>query len=148
MIEAQSRYIERRQQVIADMRCSRTDLELRIQDLEDQLNDTRAVNGERIRAQDARIWQLEEELTRIHDNGELGDAIDELRCDINVLIEEQDRKLRNLENVFDLYQDGLGGSPIIAMRNGIDEMRNTFAKVRCVEVDVDKLERFVHRSQV
>lgn len=154
IIESQSRYIQDRENLLTDMRQEGRTMERKIRGLEDQLDSTRAVYQERLRARDARISQLEEELANINqivrdvradlNDGVIGDAVDAVRSNIMMLVEKHDEEIRNLEGVVGLNNGGLDNYLALSMEASIIEMRRTCAReVQFLKMAVNKLEALV-----
>lgn len=154
IIESQSRYIEDREHMLTDMRHSGQTMERKIRGLEDQLDNIRTVDQERLRARDARISQLEEELEITSkivravradlNDGEIGDAVDGLRSNILMLVEKQDEAIRDLEGAVSLRNGGLDNYLALAMESSIIEMGKTCAReVQSLKMAVNKLEALV-----
>lgn len=136
VIESQSRYIQDREHILTDMRQAGRTMERKIRGLEDQLDSTKTVDQERLRARDARISQL--------DDGVIGDAVDAVRSNIMMLVEKQDEEICNLEGAVGLSNGGLDNYLTLAMEASIIEMRKTCAReVQFLKMAVNKLEALV-----
>ncbi|KUI53389.1 hypothetical protein VP1G_00673 [Cytospora mali] len=149
-IERQYHYIEDLERVMIDMRQSGRIMERKIRGLEDQLDNIRIVDEERLRARDARISQLKEELANFYSDigalqahirdGELADAVEGLRSNIMVLVEELDKHIYNLEAAVDLGIGDLEEYVISEMEKVINEMRRTCVReVQSVKMAVNRV---------
>lgn len=157
IIESQSRYIEDLEHTMADMHQSRRTMEQRTRGLEDQLENMIAVDGERLRARDGRISQLEEELTTSNgtiravladlNDGEFDHTVNALRSRIIALVEVQDRKINDLEVAVGRRNGRLEEYLVPATENSLTEMRKASAReVQSVKMAVNKLEALVHKA--
>lgn len=124
----------------------------RIQDLEDRLESVTAEeNARALRDRDARICRLEDELAAadrivcavrasLEGGGDVGRVVEDLRCGIMRLVEEQDRGILRLEDAVGLRGGRLEGYVALAMKDGIIEMRKGCAgEVQSLKMSVNEL---------